>query len=385
MKKVIFMAMAFAAAAFTATRAQESDTPKLSIHPTGRILMDAAAYGGNTHDLFKGGAAIPDVRLGATATYGKWAAKIDVGYAYGKVGLKDIYFQYTFNEKNLLRAGSFIHQYGLQSATSSSMKYTMEEPTSNEVFNAPRQLGVMYEHSGDRFLATASAHFEPNSTILTPSQMGHQGYGLLSRLVWRPVHEDGKVVQIGISGGFTSPYTNSDDYGNKHHTISFVGNFPTRVEKVTAVSATVNHAMNQFKFTPELLLSYNRVALEGQYFYNQVNRRMDLKAYKAQGAYGILRGILVGNNYGYNMLDGGLATPNSKSLEVCLGYNYTTLTDSKLGIQGGRISTVSCTFNYYINKYMIARLRYGFSKRWDMTQAPDIDLSAFQARLQIIF
>lgn len=34
---------------------------------------------------------------------------------------------------------------------------------------------------------------------------------------------------------------------------------------------------------------------------------------------------------------------------------------------------------------MIARLRYGFSKRWDMTEAPDIDLSAIQARLQIIF
>lgn len=335
--------MVFAATAFNATFAQEQ-SPKLTVKPEGRILMDAAAYAGNTHDLFKGGAAIPDVRLGAAATYGKWAAKVDIGYAYGKVGLKDIYFQYTFDDKNILRAGSFIHQYGLQTSTSSSMKCTMEEPTSNEVFNTPRLLGMMYEYNGDKFLATASAHFEPNSTILTPSQLGHQGYGLLSRLVWRPMHEDGRIFQIGVSGGFASPFNNKDDYGNKHHTIRFAGNFPTKVDQVSAVEATVYNAMNTFKFTPELLVAYGRMALEGQYFYNQVNRRQHLDAYKAQGAYGIFRGVLLGGNYSYNMIDGGIAPLAPKSLEVCLGYNYTTLTDSKVGIHGGRISTVSCTF-----------------------------------------
>ncbi|MDE6057788.1 MAG: hypothetical protein K2F93_07210, partial [Muribaculaceae bacterium] len=70
--------------------------PKLEFKPTGRVLMDGAFYiGGNkgveegTDTRFVDGVAIPDVRLGAKFTYGKWKAKIDVGFSYGKVGLKD--------------------------------------------------------------------------------------------------------------------------------------------------------------------------------------------------------------------------------------------------------------------------------------------------------
>lgn len=369
--------------------AQETEAPKLSVKPTGRILMDAAAYAGNTQDLFKMGMAIPDVRLGASATYGKWAAKVDVGFAYGKVGLKDIYFQYNFDDDNFLRAGSFIHQFGLQSASSSSMKCTMEEPTSNEVFNNPRQIGLMYQHSQDKFFGAVSAHVEQNSSILTPTQLGQQGYGVMSRLVWRPVHNaEGKVFQVGLSGAFASPKSEAespDNQGNKHHVFRFAGNFPTRVEKVVSVDATVTRAMNMFKFTPELLVSCGPLALEGQYFYAQVNRRDNLDHYMAQGGYGILRGLLLGGNYGYSMKDAGLATPGPKSLELCLGYNYTNLSYTKLGIHGGRLSDVSLTANYYINKYMIFRFRYAYTKRWDLAGAPDVDLSAFQARLQVIF
>lgn len=384
MKKTLLLAVASLFAVTTVT-AQESTTPKLTIKPSGRILMDAAEYMGNTQDLFKPGVGIPDVRIGVSATYGNWKAMVDVGFAYGKVGLKDIYFQYNFNGNNFLRAGSFIHQYGLQAATSSSMKCTMEEPTSNAVFNNDRQIGAMFLHSGDKFFGAGSVHVEQNSSILTPTQLGQQGYGIMTRLVYRPVHEEGKVVQAGISGAFATPKSETESTGNKHHLVRLAGNFPTRVEKVLGVDATVDHAMNLFKFTPELLVAYGPVAFEAQYFYNQVNRRQNLKSYHAQGAYGTFRGLIKGGKYGYSMMDGGLATPRPKSLEVCIMYNYTSLSDTKLGIHGGRMSDISCTFNYYINKYMIARLRYGFTKRWDLAQAPDVDLSAIQARLQIIF
>ena len=38
------------------------------------------------------------------------------------------------------RVGNFVHQFGLQSSTSSSMKVTMEEPASNEAFFNPKVL-----------------------------------------------------------------------------------------------------------------------------------------------------------------------------------------------------------------------------------------------------
>ena len=105
--------------------AQSVDEPKLKVSPTGRILLDGALFAGNYGDLFKPGLAIPDARAGVKASYGNWTAKVDIGYAYGKVGLKDIYIEYNFDDENLIRGGNFIHQYGLQSATSSSMKVTM--------------------------------------------------------------------------------------------------------------------------------------------------------------------------------------------------------------------------------------------------------------------
>ena len=385
MKKSIFLASAALLCVPAALMAQDEE-PKLKINPTGRILLDGALYASPQKYEFKDGFAIPDVRLGAKAQYGKWKAKIDVGFAYNKVGLKDVYFEYDFNEKNLLRGGSFIHQYGLQSATSSSMKPTMEEPISNAVFNDARQIGLMYVYNGDKFFGTGSVHVEPKATtvVLRPDQFTQEGWGFRSRLVARPLHETGKVVQVGFSGGFATPQ-NVNDPNTPHNSFQFKSNFPTRVAQVTAIDATVDHAMNLWKFTPELLLNYGPVALETQYFFQRVNRREGLHAYTSQGAYATLRGLILGGDYNYSMPDAGLATPKKGSLECVLSYNYTSLTDASAGIYGGRLNDLSCTFNYYINKYMIARLHYSYTHTWDRAGVGSMTLNGFMARLQIIF
>lgn len=387
MKNILLPAIAIALCAGTML-AEDSTEPKFSIKPTGRVLVDGALYASPQKEMFKDGVAIPDARLGVKMSYGKWDAKIDVGFAYNKVGLKDLYIGYNFSDEALVRVGSFIHQYGLQSATSSSMKVTMEEPVSNAVFNDSRQLGAMFVYYPEDFLATLSVHAEPSATtvVLAPDQFTQEGYGIRSRLVYRPIHSDGKTVQVGISGGFASPQRRADIDGvDVHDGFQFKSNFPTRVTQVTALNAVVDNSMNLWKFTPELLLSYDRIALEAQYFFNRVNRRGGLHSFTGQGAYGILRGLLIGDSYGYASYDGGLATPAPKSLECVLGYNYTTLSDSKAGIYGGRMNDFSVTLNYYINKYIIARLHYSYTHTWNRAGADPTTLNGFMARLQVIF
>ena len=89
------------------------EEPKLSVKPSGRILFDAAYINPqNQKDELKSGVAIPDMRVGVGFSYGKWKAKLDIGYAYGKVGLKDVFVQYDFDKLNSIRGGYFIHQYG---------------------------------------------------------------------------------------------------------------------------------------------------------------------------------------------------------------------------------------------------------------------------------
>ncbi len=384
------IALLLAACTLTAA-AKIADKPKFSISPTGRILVDGAGYmGGNNgaeaagDTKFVSGVAIPDLRIGVKASYGKWQAKVDVGFGYGKVGLKDTYIEYDFNSENLIRGGYFVPQFGLNSETSSSMKPSYEEPTSNEFFYAnPRLLALMYEYSGDKYFAATTLFAEAAAMTNNATAMGKQAWGAQTRLVWRPSHtDDGTIAQLGISLNYSSPTA------DEHSGFEFTSNFPSRVSKVGLLNAQVDHARGLFKFTPELLLAKGRFALEAQYYYMNVARKDGFSNYRAQGAYGMLRGLLAGSNYTYTMGDAGVATPAPHSFEMVLMYNYTNASDASAGIYGGITNDASCTFNYYINKYMIARLRYSYTTVRDRYVDNMLDrrhVNIIEARVQIKF
>lgn len=386
--KIIFAALALCA--LSASAADDGEKAKLSVTPTGRILVDGAGYlGGNNgaeaagDTKFVSGVAIPDLRIGVKAKYGKWQAKVDVGFGYGKVGLKDTYLEYDFNSTNLVRGGYFVPQFGLNSETSSSMKPSYEEPTSNEFFNAnPRLLAIMHEYSGDKYFAATTIFAEAAAMTNNATAMGKQAWGAQTRLVWRPKHADGDMFQVGLSLNYSSPTAND------HKGFAFTSNFPSRVSKVGLLNAQVDHAKGLFKLTPELLFSKDRFALEAQYYFMRVGRDSGYGTYIAQGAYGMLRGLLLGKNYSYTMGDAGVATPAAKSLECVLMYNYTNASDASAGVFGGITNDISCTFNYYINKYMIARLRYSYTTVRDRHVADMMEkrhVNIIEARVQIKF
>lgn len=384
---------AFAAVALCAIPAMADDdnAPKFTVKPTGRILMDGAVYLGGNGDIteenedtkFVNGVAIPDLRLGVKAGYGQWKAKVDVGFGYGKVGLKDTYLEYDFNPANLIRVGYFVPQWGLNSETSSSMKQTYEEPTSNEFFYAnPRLLAAMWVYDKDQYFAGTSVFAEANAMKENATEMGKQAWGAQTRLVWRPRHSDGDVIQIGASFNYSSP--TEDD----HSAFDYTANFPSRVSKVPLLSSNITHARGLFKMTPELLLIKSNFAFEAQYYYMNVARKDDYKNYIAHGAYGMLRTLLIGSQYTYSHADAGVATPAKGSLEFVLGYNYTDASDSKAGIKGGIMHDINCTFNYYINSWMLARLRYSYTTVHDRVVEnllPKRHVNTLEARLQIIF
>ena len=106
-----------------------------------------------------------------------------MGFAYGKVNIKDVFLQYNLDEQNFLRGGYLIHQYGYQSCISSSFKETMEEPQSNAVFNNDRMMGLMFEHMDDRFLATASVVVETDAMKQTTDVTGNEAVGAMSRSI----------------------------------------------------------------------------------------------------------------------------------------------------------------------------------------------------------
>ena len=348
MKKYMMAAalvMGFAAAA----NAQEN---KLVVKPSGRILMDAAFLNSSNKTVDEqcvDGVNVPDIRIGMKVSYGKWEGKADIGYARGSVSPKDIFIQYNFNKQNFLRGGYFVHQFGYQSATSSSFKVSMEEPETHSAFGVGgRLVGLMYEHSDDKFMGTGSVYTDAQSFKKQTNHTGYQGSGFLTRLVYHPLIEKGNLFHVGIGLNYELAAENRSN-------MEFKAPYPVRVAGINAIGAKITDAKSDFKFSGELMAAKGHVGIEGQYIFMNVDRKGDAKSYNAWGAYGNLR-FLLNNEYEYVKNDAGIATPAPKSWELVAAYNYTDMNDAKAGFHGGKLSDWALTMNYYINKYMIWRV-----------------------------
>ncbi len=339
------LVMGFAAAA----NAQEN---KLVVKPSGRILMDAAFLNSSNKTVDEqcvDGVNVPDIRIGMKVSYGKWEGKADIGYARGSVSPKDIFIQYNFNKQNFLRGGYFVHQFGYQSATSSSFKVSMEEPETHSAFGVGgRLVGLMYEHSDDKFMGTGSIYTDAQSFKKQTNHTGYQGSGFLTRLVYHPLIEKGNLFHVGIGLNYELAAENRSN-------MEFKAPYPVRVAGINAIGAKITDAKNDFKFSGELMAAKGHVGIEGQYIFMNVDRKGDAKSYNAWGAYGNLR-FLLNNEYEYVKNDAGIATPAPKSWELVAAYNYTDMNDAKAGFHGGKLSDWALTMNYYINKYMIWRV-----------------------------
>lgn len=339
------LVMGFAAAA----NAQEN---KLVVKPSGRILMDAAFLNSSNKAVDEqcvDGVNVPDIRIGMKVSYGKWEGKADIGYARGSVSPKDIFIQYNFNKQNFLRGGYFVHQFGYQSATSSSFKVSMEEPETHSAFGVGgRLVGLMYEHSDDKFMGTGSIYTDAQSFKKQTNHTGYQGSGFLTRLVYHPLIEKGNLFHVGIGLNYELAAENRSN-------MEFKAPYPVRVAGINAIGAKITDAKSDFKFSGELMAAKGHVGIEGQYIFMNVDRKGNAKSYNAWGAYGNLR-FLLNNEYEYVKNDAGIATPAPKSWELVAAYNYTDMNDAKAGFHGGKLSDWALTMNYYINKYMIWRV-----------------------------
>jgi len=92
--------------AFSSLFAQSVDVKiadeTVKITPMGRFYFDGATYIEDGTDL-SNGVAMSDVRLGLKAKYKSFDMKVDLGFAGGKVGYKDIFLQYNLNKTSYVK------------------------------------------------------------------------------------------------------------------------------------------------------------------------------------------------------------------------------------------------------------------------------------------
>ena len=401
MKKLVFTAVALMSLGYgyaqdntvpmaTLTPAQPIEPAqkveeKVEIKSVGRIHFDGGVLGANNyHNEFVSGIALADFRAGLLMRYGQWKSKIEMGYANQALSVKDVFIEYDFNKHTLLRGGYFLHQFGMQSVFGASAKISMEEPLSNSAFYNNRLVGLMLMHQKDKFFGTLSLFAENEAMKKSADKTGSQGMGMMSRLLYRLHREEGNIFHVGISGAFETPRYNKDAALN-HSSYILKTFFPTRIARVTAQEATINNATSLYKFSPELLLAKGHWGLEAQYYYLNVNRKNGFEAFDASGAYAMVRTIIKGKPYAYADADAVMATPKAGAMELVAGYNYTDLSNTKAGILGGRLNDYSLTFNYYINKYVIWRVRTSYTSVGYRADKENTNLGLIETRLQIKF
>ena len=401
MKKLVFTAAALISLGYgyaqdntvpmaTLTPAQPIESApkveeKVEIKSVGRIHFDGGVLGANNyHNQFVSGVALADFRAGLVMRYGQWKSKIEMGYANQALSVKDVFIEYDFDKHTLLRGGYFLHQFGMQSVFGASAKIAMEEPLSNSAFYNSRLLGLMLQHQKDKFFGTLSLFAENEAIKQSTDKTGSQGMGMMSRLLYRLHREEGNIFHVGISGAFETPRYNKDAALN-HSSYILKTSFPTRIARVTAQEATINNATFLYKFSPEVLFAKGRWGLEAQYYYLNANRKSGFEAFDASGAYAMVRAIIKGSPYAYADADAVMATPKAGAMELVAGYNYTDLSNSKAGILGGRLNDYSLTFNYYINKYVIWRVRTSYTSVGYRADKENTNLGLIETRLQIKF
>lgn len=383
-------AILFLTCLLTSLASLAQDDNNFKILPSGRVLIDGALYTSPEKYMFKDGMAIPEARLGAKMYYGKWSSWIDVGIAYGKVGLRNMWIQYDFNPHNSIRVGNFLQPFGYQSPTTANNKPTFEQPIASALFTPGLQLGVMYTYLNPSIYSASSLHMESSAltNVMNYPMFNQQGYTFLTRFVWRQKESginERPILQGGISFGFSSPERRLVNDIDVHDGFTNSAAFPTKVSTETALSVVVGNAKNRFKLSPELLLAYKRVALESQYFFQTISRRNNLNAFNSQSAYVTFRSILIGGDYSYDSSIAHLVHPKKNALEIVADYNYAKLSDAKAGLYGGRANSFNVTLNYYFNPYITARLNYSYTHVWDRLDYIPVTQNAFQARLMVLF
>ena len=370
--------------------AAEADETKLHIAPTGRIMLDAAAYSPRK-DLFTNGVAIPDIRLGIESSYGDWSARIDACLAYGKISMRDIYIEYQPSATHRFTGGYITPEFGLNTPVQSCMKSSMEEMTSDVFTNATgRNIALMYTCSTPFVWTAVSGYTDATSLTEPANEQGKTSFGVANRTFLRHTPAEGAVAQAGFSSSWQSALHERLTAPDGHSYTSpgyfdFAADFPSRVCSVGMLEARVDDARSVMKLSPELLLMKGRLAIESQYYYMRVSRNGVLPAYRAKGAYGLLRCLLLGTGYSYDPSEGCIDIPAPRSLELVAGFDITDADCHDAEIMGGLSRDLSLTLNYYLNSFMLARLRYSWTDVRGRTDMPDTHVNIIQARFQINF
>lgn len=336
----------------------------------GRVFFDGGVFMNDTVD--RGTSfQVNDIRLGTVIRIqDAWEAKIELGYGDSKISLKDIYLNYTY-KANSFRLGYHYEPFGNARVGTANFRF-MTNATSDKALGNSRKLGISYSYNHDWFNFMGGVFSDGD---IQKSKQLDQGYSLAAKVIGRPLMDDRRLIHIGVAPRFSS--------GQKE--VTFNGGVPTDLlakDDNSFLNATIGQVTNQWKLDLELIMLYEKWYFHGQYFQAHLNR-FAADNYNGKGGYAQMGYMILGAKHNYNARTGMVTNPAPKSLELLVRYDNVNLNDA--GITGGRLSDVSVGMNYFINKFIAAKINYTRMMVGESSPMGGDDFDLIQARIQLSF
>lgn len=351
---------------------------KLSMKFISRGLFDIGVQDYNGKGT-KGYYRVEDLRAGFRANYKQFEIKAEIGFnSLSKIAFKDLLVSYK-TPRSTFSLGNGYEPFGMNQIIS-TYSYRFAQPTSSiQAIATSRRAGFTYHYHSEKFYMASGVYFD-NDINTTPATEYKQNYALTSRVVWRPIMDDNRLLHIGVGASFR---TVDKEFRTVKLGASGISVFPDE----NIVSCEVTSAKNRLKTCFELLASYGRFTLQSEYLTQYITRTSGMPSYLAHGGYTTLCFIVMGSGYGYDSRHAIPDRPRSdSSVELTAGVNYLSLNSSHARIYGGSHTNGSIGANYYINKYLAVKLSGSYIIS-DKHSSPNYSNNYFasQLRLQYTF
>lgn len=367
---ILFLFQCFFFISLQAQNFVVSETDNIEWRLMGRVFFDGGVFFNDKGDLGNG-VQINDLRLGTQIRFLQhWNVKMELGYGNEKVSMKDVYINYKAGDHSV-RLGYYHEPFGIDRIGSTNFKF-IETASADKTFGSSRKLGICYLYNQAYFNFMGGVFSDGNPA---KANQLNEGYTVSAKFIGRPFLGDGILLHLAVAPHFSS-------HGDR---VELDGGVPTSLLSGSDnrfVYADVTNAINQWKMEAEVIGIYRKWYVEGHYLMAHVNRA-GVPNYNGQGGYVQGGYMILGEKQNYNPVTGMVANPAPKSLEVLCRYNLTNLNDA--GIKGGRLSDLSLGMNYFINKYIAARLNYVHVMVGHNAPAGADDFDLVQGRIQFYF
>jgi len=329
----------------------ESTDGRYSFQPFGRIHLDGAVFDDDQSD-HPDGATFRRMRLGFKGKVDndiEYKAELDFGNknATDSVSFKEVYLAYTGLDNANIKVGNFKPAYGLEEMTSSNYITFIERSLATGSFATGEIIGLQAYDGGDNYSWAVGVHNDRSTTKSTDDE----AKSVVARATFAPIVDGNKVLHLGVSQAYRIPDSAADS-------AAFDTQAENSIQRLeSAETGTITGVDSIYLTGVEAAGTYGPLSLQGEYFYNSVNRNaaadVNVKGWYTQASY-----FLTGESRPYKAKSGtfGRVKPNNPlsmkdggwgAIELAARYSNIDLNDGV--IQGGEVNDVTLGVNWYLN------------------------------------